>query len=162
MRHSLLAALICLFNTAALADEAAPTLSIKRLTLDSAVKVAQGTIHACRQKGYQVGVTLVDRNGIVQVALRDSLASPITLYVSKGKAKAAANFGGSTAGLAAQPNSPIGKVPGLVASTGGLTIEAGGSLYGAVGVSGAPSGKIDEECAKAGIETILEDLEMAM
>jgi uncharacterized protein GlcG (DUF336 family) len=31
-----------------------------------------------------------------------------------------------------------------------------------VGVSGAPAGETDEECALAGIETIQEDLDMAM
>ncbi|MGB5405433.1 MAG: heme-binding protein, partial [Thiogranum sp.] len=30
----------------------------------------------------------------------------------------------------------------------------------AVGVSGAPSGKTDEECAQAGIDEVIDDLEM--
>ena len=32
---------------------------------------------------------------------------------------------------------------------GGLIVEAGGSLVGAVGVSGAPGGDADEACARA-------------
>jgi uncharacterized protein GlcG (DUF336 family) len=47
-------------------------------------------------------------------------------------------------------------------SAGGLPIQAGGQLLGAVGVSGAPSGKTDEECAQAGMDTIIDDLEMEM
>ncbi len=35
-------------------------------------------------------------------------------------------------------------------------------MLGGVGVSGAPSGKTDEECALAGIRAVIEDLEMAM
>jgi uncharacterized protein GlcG (DUF336 family) len=40
-----------------------------------------------------------------------------------------------------------------------VLIEAGGSLLGAVGVSGAPGGDADESCAKAGIEAIKDKLE---
>ena len=144
------------------ADEDNPSVSVKRLTMDAALKVAQGAIEACREKGVQAGATVVDRNGIIQAALRDTLAPQITLPISKGKALAAVNFGVATAQLVDRANTPIGRVPGLVMSTGGLVIEAGGVMYGAVGVSGAPSGKTDEECAKAGIDAILEDLEMAM
>ena len=38
-------------------------------------------------------------------------------------------------------------------------IEAGGSLLGAIGVSGAPGGAADEVCAKAGIAAIADSLE---
>jgi uncharacterized protein GlcG (DUF336 family) len=37
-------------------------------------------------------------------------------------------------------------------------VEADGSIVAAVGVSGAPSGEIDDTCARAGIEAIQEDL----
>ncbi|MFM1892131.1 MAG: hypothetical protein RLZ44_1208, partial [Pseudomonadota bacterium] len=40
--------------------------------------------------------------------------------------------------------------------------EVGGALVGAVGVSGAPSGETDEECALAGIAAVQDDLEMAL
>jgi uncharacterized protein GlcG (DUF336 family) len=42
---------------------------------------------------------------------------------------------------------------------GGLTVEAGGSLVGAVGVSGAPGGDADEACAKAGLEASQDKLD---
>jgi len=144
------------------ADEEPLNVSVKRLTLDAATSVAQGAIKSCREKGVQIGVTVVDRNGIVQVALRDTLAPPVTLVVSDGKAKAAANFGTASGALGRLQNTPIGRIPGYVMSQGGVLIEAGGTLYGAVGVSGAPSGKTDEDCALAGVEMILEDLEMSM
>ena len=41
---------------------------------------------------------------------------------------------------------------------GGLPIEAGGQFYGGVGVSGA-SGEMDEACAQAGLDAVLDDLE---
>jgi uncharacterized protein GlcG (DUF336 family) len=142
--------------------EESPSISVKRLTLDAATKVAQAAIASCREKGIQIGVTVVDRNGNVQVAMRDSLAPTITLPISLGKANAAANFSVNTSALADRADTPIGRVPGIVMSAGGVLIEAGGSMYGAVGVSGAPSGVTDEECAAAGAAAVLEDLEMAM
>lgn len=48
----------------------------------------------------------------------------------------------------------------LAFSAGSVPIKAGGTLYGAIGVSGAPSGKDDEFCAQKGLEAVLEDLEM--
>ena len=47
-------------------------------------------------------------------------------------------------------------------STGGLPIQVGGALLGGVGVSGAPSGTVDEECAQAGVEAVQTDLEMSL
>lgn len=47
-------------------------------------------------------------------------------------------------------------------SAGGVPIQVGGSLIGAVGVSGAPSGEVDEQCAQAGVDAVMDDLEMSM
>ena len=51
------------------------------------------------------------------------------------------------------------QLPGAVILGGGLVIEAGGSLVGAVGVSGAPGGDADDACAKAGIEAVRDRLD---
>lgn len=139
----------------------APAVSTKQLTLDAAAKLAQDTLKACRAKGVQVGVTLVDRNGLVQVSLRDTLAPPVTLEISAGKARAAAYFSVSTEALSERANTPIGRVPGVIMARGGLPIQAAGAFYGAVGVSGAPSGQTDEECAKEAMAGLLEELELA-
>jgi uncharacterized protein GlcG (DUF336 family) len=47
-----------------------------------------------------------------------------------------------------------------VAVGGGLMIEAGGSILGAIGVSGAPVGKEDDACAAAGIAAIKDSIEL--
>ena len=52
----------------------------------------------------------------------------------------------------------IRNLPGVVIIGGGLVVEAGGSLVGAIGVSGAPGGDADEACAKAGTEAIKDKL----
>ena len=45
-------------------------------------------------------------------------------------------------------------LPGAVIIGGGLVVESGGTLVGAIGVSGAPGGDADEACAEAGIAAI--------
>jgi uncharacterized protein GlcG (DUF336 family) len=52
----------------------------------------------------------------------------------------------------------IRHLPGAVIIGGGVTVEAAGSLLGAVGVSGAP-GDADEACAKAGIDAVRDKLD---
>jgi uncharacterized protein GlcG (DUF336 family) len=145
-----------------MADTDVMTVSTTRMTLVAATTMAQAAIDACTKKGIQIGVTVVDRDGLVQVALRDTIAAPITLPISKGKAYAAVNFNTPTSQLKDRANGPIGRTPGVVMATGGLPIQVGGKLVGGIGVSGAPSGKTDEECAQAGIEAVLDDLEMSL
>ena len=152
---------LCCLPAMTVADEAL-MVRVDRLTLDTALRIAQGAVEACREKGIQIGATVVDRDGTVQAALRDTLAPPITLPISKGKAVAAVNFSVATSELASRADTPIGRVPGLVMSTGGIPVQAAGAMLGAVGVSGAPSGETDAECAQAGIDAVIDDLELGM
>lgn len=142
------------------ADDAPLSVSVKRLSLETAQRVAQSTIDECRKQGYQVSVTVVDRNGIPQVMLRDTLGPPVSISISKDKAYTSANFTAPSGGLERMKDSPLYNRDGLTMAAGAVVIEAGGSVYGAVGVSGAPGGDIDESCAKAGVAAVTEDLEM--
>lgn len=142
------------------AEDAQLSVTVKRLSLESAERVAKATIADCRKKGYQVSVTVVDRNGIPQVMLRDTLGPPVSVGISKDKAYTSANFFSPSGGLDRLKDSPLYYRDGLALMAGGVLIEAGGQVYGAVGVSGAPGGEIDESCAKAGVAAITEDLEM--
>ena len=111
-------------------------VQVKRLSLDTAVKIAQGAIEACREKGIQIGVTVVDRDGTVQVTLRDTIAAPITVPISEMKAKTAVNFNAATSALSERADTPVGRVDGLVMSAGGVPVLVGGSsLVAGVGVS---------------------------
>jgi uncharacterized protein GlcG (DUF336 family) len=138
-------------------------VDIKRMSLDTALKLAQATIKACRKEGVQVAVTVVDRGGHPQVVLRDVLAQDLTLEISKQKAYTAMTFNSATSDMAGRFKDPfsIGKIDGIVMSAGGVPINAGGNIIGGVGVSGAPSGETDEKCAKAGLAAVSDDLEMA-
>ena len=138
-----------------------PSVTIKRLTLESANKVAMGAINACRKQGIQISATVVDRDGQVQVIVRDTLAPLVSVKISRMKAYTAANFTTDTSSMVSRAGTAVGSVEGLVMAAGGNIIQIGGVTYGAVGVSGAPSGKTDEACAKEGINSVVEDLEMA-
>jgi uncharacterized protein GlcG (DUF336 family) len=159
-KHLIAALAAASLSAPALADDPM-VVQVKRLSMDTAVKIAQETIDACREKGIQIGVTVVDRDGTVQVTLRDTIAAPITVHISEMKAKTAVNFNAATSALSARADTPIGRIDGLVMSAGGLPIQVGGSLLGALGVSGAPDGATDEECAKKGLEAVAGDLELA-
>ena len=143
------------------AGEGPMLVPVKRLSLEVAQRIAEAAVAACDGTGVQAGATVVDRNGIPQVVLRNTLAPPVVLEVSLGKARAAAMFNAPTSSLGAEADSALGRVPGLVLLAGGLPVQVGGHLLGGIGVSGAPSSEEDEACARAGIEAVLEDLEMA-
>lgn len=144
------------------AEEPARMVNLKRLSLETAQEIAQGAVEACRKQGIQIGVAVVDREGTLQAQLRDTIAAPITVEISRQKAFTAVNFNAATSQLSSRADTPIGRVPGLVMAAGGLPIQAGGNLLGGVGVSGAPSGETDEACAQAGIDRVIDDLEMSM
>ena len=144
--------------------EDAMVLPIKRLSMDTALKMAQATIKKCRTLGVNVAVTIVDRGGHPQIVLRDTLAMDLTLPISRDKAYSAMSFNMPSGDLEGRFKGPasIGKTVGVVAARGGLPINVGGTIMGGIGVSGAPSGKTDEQCAKAGMDAVLSDLEMSM
>lgn len=146
----------------AFADDEKMTIPVKRLTLEASLRIAQAAIKQCRKEGVQIAVTVVDRSGHAQVVLRDVLAMDITLPISKQKAHTAMAFNTPLSQLQDRFTSPfqVPKIDGLVLGAGGIPINVGGSILGGIGVSGAPSGKTDEKCAKAGLEAVLADLEM--
>lgn len=146
------------------ANEEQPiTVNIKRMSLDTALTAARASIDQCRKEGVQVTVTIIDRGGHAQVVLRDVLAMDVSIPISRDKAYTAMSFNSPTGNLEGRFKGAYGvpKTKGLLIARGGLPINAGGTIFGGIGVSGAPSGEIDEKCAQAGIDAISDDLEMA-
>jgi uncharacterized protein GlcG (DUF336 family) len=136
----------------------------KSLTPEAALSAAKAALESCRKQGYQVAVAIVDRSGLTQVLLRDRFAGAHTVDVSTHKAWTAASFRMSTMALgvetqAGKAMSGIRNQPRVMAIGGGMVIEGGGSILGAIGVSGAPGGEADEACAKDGIKAIADAIE---
>ena len=146
-----------LVPTAAFAQEL-PTAPY--LPLNMATQAAQTAVEACSAEGFNVSVAIVARSGVTKVILRADNAGPHTVGSSTGKAFTSASMGRDTAGLAgfigAKPeNGGLRDMDGrLVIQAGGLPIKIGGALVGGIGVGGAPSGAIDETCARAGLDAI--------
>lgn len=141
------------------------TFSVRMLTPEAAQKAVNAALAACRLAGFQVAVAVVDRSGVTQALIRDRFAGPHTPGVAADKAWTAVSFRTDTTELAkatqaGQPSSGLRSMPRVAAFGGGLMIQGGGNLFGAIGVSGAPTGDADDACAKAGIAAIQVDLEM--
>ena len=160
MRKILLA--LVLAPTVACAQQG--TFATRSLTPETALGAARAALEHCRKAGYQVSVAVVDRAGVTQVLLRDRFAGPHTVRVAINKAWTAASFKVASAVVAREsqagmPMSGLRSHPRVLAAPGGQPIEAGGSLLGAIGISGAPTGVADDACATAGIEAIAEAIE---
>jgi uncharacterized protein GlcG (DUF336 family) len=140
------------------------TVAVRTITPEAALRAARAALASCQKSGFQVAVAVADRSGHPLVMLRDRFAGPHTSGTATGKAYTAITFKLDTLSFArvtreGESMSGIRQLPGVVAIGGGIPIEAGGSIVGAIGVSGAPGGEADEACAKAGIAEIRDDLE---
>lgn len=130
------------------------------LPLNLAQKAATTALADCMRQGFPVTATVVNEDGITIVVLRNDGASAASTDSSKGKAVASAGFRAPSGELGARAaaNPGLLQVPGFVILGGGVPISSGGKVVAAIGVGGAPSGVIDEACARAGINAIAASL----
>ncbi|MDQ6627246.1 MAG: heme-binding protein [Pseudomonadota bacterium] len=140
-------------------------LRLPSISLQVALKAADAALVDCRTKGALVAVAVTDRSGVVLALLRDPLAGMHTPDAATRKAWTAASFRNATTALerATGPSTDsngIRQLPGVAMVGGGLPISAAGQQVGAIGVSGAPSGKLDEACAEVGLAAVRDDLEL--
>jgi uncharacterized protein GlcG (DUF336 family) len=131
----------------------------KSLSPDVALEAAQAALKKCRDNGFQVAVSVVDRFGQPQVMLRDRYAGLPAADTATSKSYTALSFRAATSDLAksiqsGQMSAGLAQLPHIAMLAGGLVIETGGTLLGGIGVSGAPGGDKDEACAKAGLDAI--------
>lgn len=138
-------------------------VSFQVLTPDTAVELAQATLEACREKGFQIAVSVVDRMGVPQVMIRDRYAGAHTPETARRKAWTAVSFRTDTVTMmeetqAGKMQSGVRFISEAMMVGGGVPVNAGGSMIGGVGVSGAPGGDLDDECAREGIAAIEDKL----
>ena len=147
----------------ALAEDEEGLASFKSMKPEVALKLAQATLKACSDGGYQIAVAVVDRAGVVQVILRDQLAGAHTPDTARRKAWTSASFKTDTKTMmeesqAGKSQSGVRFVTEAMMIGGGIPVSVAGALVGAVGVSGAPGGDIDHMCAEKGIEAVEDSL----
>lgn len=136
--------------------------SIKNIGLDLARDLAAEAVNVCRKQGYQVSAVVVDRNGLLRVAMRDDLAPRFTLQISEEKANLAVMAGTSSADFRNRRDdirAEMNHLDDIIVMEGAVEIIAGGSRLGAIAVSGAPGGDIDEACAQKALDKFAERLE---
>jgi len=153
----IVAAMLALGTSAVAGDDA--LVVYKSLSPEVALEAAQAAIKKCRDNGFQIAVAVVDRFGQPQVMLRDRYAGLPAPDTAVSKAYTALSFRAATSDLSrsiksGQMDAGLARLPHVAMLAGGLMIEAGGTLLGGIGVSGAPGGDKDEECAKAGLDAI--------
>jgi len=163
MLRALTLVIIVSVGQAAVADDEEALVTFKVMKPAVALELAHAALEACRQSGYQIAVAVVDRFGITQVILRDQFAGAHTPETARRKAWTAVSFRTDTQAMvevtqAGQPQSGVRFVEQALMIGGGVPVDAAGSMVGAVGVSGAPGGPIDHDCAVAGIEAVEEKL----
>jgi len=145
------------------ASDETPLATYQALKPELASKLAWATLKACRKAGYQTSVAVVDRFGNIQVLLRDQLAGMHSPEVATRKAWTAASFKSATDVMmhetqAGKVQSGVRFASNAMMVAGGIPVEVGGVLVGALGVSGAPGGDKDQECAMKGLAAIEDDL----
>ena len=140
-------------------------VSMQKLSAPLANELVGDTVAICAQRGYTVTAVVVDLDGVRQALLRGNGAPIHTLDNAFFKAYSAASLTlarkeDSTKAVAERmakspattvPQTPL---PNVTYAVGGVTILAGGAPIGAIGVSGAPGGQLDDDCARAAIAKI--------
>jgi uncharacterized protein GlcG (DUF336 family) len=142
----------------------AQTLPTHRIPAALAVEAAGETVAACAKQGYHETAQVVDADGVVIAAMRGDVAGAHTLDSALYKAYTAASFKNDTLALAERTKGedsilPLAKLPHVMFFGGGVPIKLGDETIGAIGASGAPGGKLDDACARAGIDKIKDRLQ---
>lgn len=156
-----LLALAALFATHAYAQG---LLSTHRISAELASQAAAETVASCAKQGYSETAVVVDADGVRQAVLRGDRAGSHTLDSAFDKAYTAASFKADTSALVERSKTVPGfgnlftQLPHLMLFGGGIVINAGDEVVGAIGAAGAPGANLDDACARAGLEKIRKHL----
>lgn len=165
-RYGAVAGLVAL---AAVGAKAQGLVNNPKISAALANQLVGDSVAACAQKGYKVVAVVVDLDGVRQALLRGDgapihsmdnayykaySAASLTLGRNEGSTKEVANRV-AKAPPSTVPQTPL---PNVTYGVGGVTIKANGVAIGAIGVSGAPGGQFDEECAMTALAKIQDQL----
>jgi uncharacterized protein GlcG (DUF336 family) len=129
----------------------------RNLSLAMAKAIAEGTLAACKSKGFNTAAAVVDRAGQIMVLMRDEQATAQQLEMARRKAYTARMFRTSTLEFQKRTSDPAlmaqRDVADILALGGGVPIQIGTETIGGVGSSGS-SQEMDDECARAGIAKV--------
>ena len=139
----------------------AQTLPSHRIPATLAAEAASETVAACAKEGYRETAQVVDADGVVIATVRGDGAGAHSLDSAFDKAYTAASFKNDTLALSERAKgedsiAPLAKLPHVMFFGGGVPIKLGDEIIGA---AGAPGAKLDDGCARAGLEKIKDRLQ---
>jgi len=131
----------------------------RNLSLPMAKTIAEAALAACKSKGFNTAVAVVDRAGQVMVILRDEQATAQQVEMARRKAYTARMFRTSTLEFQKRTSDPAyapqRELPDILALGGGVPIQVGNDVIGGVGSSGSNQDN-DDACARAGVAKVAE------
>lgn len=137
----------------------AQVLMQRDVSVRMALTIAEAALAEC---GSRTSIAVVDRAGRVKLLLQGDGASPHNPELARRKAYTARTFQQASADWAKRTettNAGQRMLTDVIPLGGGVPIKVGQETIGAVGLSGAPMGQVQEEaCAKAGIAKVADQL----
>ncbi len=157
--------LVLAAGAAATGAQAQGLVTTQKLSAALANELVGDSVAICAQKGYPVVAVVVDLDGVRQALLRGNGAPIHSVDNAYYKAYTVASLALSRKvettkaiadrmAKAAPTTVPQTPLPNVTYAQGGVAIMAGGATIGGIGVSGAPGGNFDEECARAALAKI--------
>ena len=149
---------LCAASFAALAAPAMAQMPSygQSVNIETAKKIAAGSIAEARKNNWPVAIAIVDNHGFLVYFEKMDDVQTGSNVIAVDKAKTAAMFRRPSRafeeGIAKGRNAILG-LQGATPITGGVPIVVGGKIIGGVGVSGVTSDQ-DEQIASAGVAAL--------
>jgi uncharacterized protein GlcG (DUF336 family) len=124
------------------------------------LEAARVAIDTCKAKGFNVAVTVVDSAGVQKVLLAADGAHARGVQSSTNEAVTSLTFKTSASEIAESIKTDqelaanIAANPSFAPRAGGVALNVGDDLIGAIGVGGARGSENDAVCALAGIKKV--------
>ena len=151
------------------AVQAQGVVNMPKVSAALANELVGDSVANCASKGYKVVAVVVDFDGVRQALLRGDGAPIHSMDNAYYKAYTLASLGlarneqttkAIADRLAKNPPSTVPQtpLPNVTYAQGAVAIVSGDRIIGALGVSGAPGGHLDEECARFALGKIKDRL----
>jgi uncharacterized protein GlcG (DUF336 family) len=141
----------------------ADTLQTHRIPAALAIDAVTAAVASCSKRGYHETVTMLDADGAIIATLRGDGAGIHTLDSAYDKAYTAVSFKNDTLDLVERVKgessiASLAKLPHVIFFGGGIVVKLNDEVIGAIGAAGAPGAKLDDGCARAGLDQIKDRL----
>ena len=147
------------------AAQAQGVVNMPKISAALANELVGESVAECARRGHPVVGVVVDLDGVRQALLRGDNAPVHSMDNAYYKAYTVASMGlarkeETTKAIAdrlakSAPSSvPYNPLPNVTYAQGAVALVANGRTIGAIGVSGAPGGNIDEDCIRTAMAKI--------